>query len=70
VTAWSMFGAHDWHALVTREGGFYEPGLYDVRGQRPRATALARAVQQLAAGRRPDHPVLAGRGYWMPEERA
>jgi dTDP-4-dehydrorhamnose reductase len=64
VTAWSMFGCYDWHILVTREDGFYEPGLYDVRGPRPRPTALARAVQALARGARPAHPVLAVPGAW------
>jgi dTDP-4-dehydrorhamnose reductase len=70
VTAWSAFGCYDWHILVTREHGFYEPGLFDVRGPRPRATALAHAVRELAAGRRPDHPVLAGRGFWAREALA
>ena len=64
VTAWSMFGCYDWHVLATREDGFYEPGLYDVRGPRPRPTALARAVQELARGERPAHPVLAAPGAW------
>ena len=67
VTAWSMFGCYDWHTLVTREDGFYEPGLYDVRGPCPRPTALARAVQALAAGTRPEHPVLAAPGAWARE---
>lgn len=65
ITAWSMFGCYDWHTLVTREDGCYEPGLYDVRGPAPRPTALARAVQQLARGTRPDHPVLARPGSWV-----
>jgi dTDP-4-dehydrorhamnose reductase len=69
VTAWSMFGCYDWHVLVTREDGLYEPGLYDVRGPCPRATALARAVRELARGARPDHPVLAAPGAWAREER-
>lgn len=67
VTAWSMFGCYDWHILVTREDGFYEPGLYDVRGPCPRPTALARAVRALASGTRPDHPVLAAPGAWARE---
>jgi dTDP-4-dehydrorhamnose reductase len=70
VTAWSMFGCYDWHILVTREDGFYEPGLYDLRGRQPRPTALARAVRELAGGRRPEHPVLAGRGFWAREALA
>ncbi len=67
VTAWSMFGCYDWHILVTREEGFYEPGLYDVRGPCPRPTALARAVQSLAAGAWPEHPVLEAPGAWARE---
>lgn len=68
VTAWSMFGCYDWHILVTREDGCYEPGLFDVRGPIPRPTALARAVAALARGARPEHPVLAGPGFWARGE--
>jgi dTDP-4-dehydrorhamnose reductase len=64
ITAWSAFGSYDWNELVTRETGHYEPGLFDVRGTRPRATALAGAVAALARGQRPDHPVLARGGAW------
>jgi dTDP-4-dehydrorhamnose reductase len=67
VTAWSAFGALDWHCLVTRDEGRYEPGLFDVRGPEPRPTALAQVVRALAHGAPPDHPVLAGRGWWEPE---
>ncbi len=63
-TAWSAFGSFDWHCLVTRAEGVYEPGLFDIRGPRPRPTALARAVSALARGDRPAHPVLAGRRFW------
>lgn len=64
VTVWALFGSFDWHCLVTREEGVYEPGVFDVRGPKPRATALARAVRTLAAGRPLDHPVLAGPPWW------
>jgi dTDP-4-dehydrorhamnose reductase len=67
VTAWSMLGCYDWHCLVTRDEGFYEPGLFDVRGPTPRPTALAKIVRALARGERADHPVLAGRGFWHRE---
>jgi dTDP-4-dehydrorhamnose reductase len=70
VTAWAMFGSYNWRTLVTRDDGFYEPGLYDVRGPLPRATALAAAVARLARGERPDHPVLAGPGFWARREAA
>lgn len=65
LTAWSVFGAYDWHCLVTRCDGAYESGLYDVRGPTPRATALAHAWRAIAAGRRPDHAVIEGRGWWQ-----
>jgi dTDP-4-dehydrorhamnose reductase len=69
VTAWSAFGAFDWHCLVTRPEGRYEPGLFDIRSPRPRPTAVARAVRALATGSRPDHPVLSGAGWWHRSAR-
>ena len=69
VTVWALFGSYDWNCLVTACHGYYEPGAYDVRGHRPRATAIARLMQQLGAGSRPDHPVLPGRGWWQRDDR-
>ena len=64
VTAWSLLGAYDWHNLLTREDGHYEPGVYDLRAPRPRPTALARMLHDLARGREHEHPVLAAPGWW------
>ena len=69
VTVWALLGTYDWDCLVTRCDGRYEPGVFDIRGPRPRPTALARLVRDLAAGREPDHPVLAGPGWWHRPER-
>lgn len=69
VTVWSLLGAHDWNALLTREGDFYEPGVFDVQAPEPRPTALAGAVRELAAGEEPSHPVLSGPGWWRRPER-
>jgi dTDP-4-dehydrorhamnose reductase len=69
VTAWSLLGAFDWNTLVTRERGFYEPGVFDVRGPRPRRTALAGLVTTLASGAKPNHPVLAQPGWWRRPDR-
>jgi dTDP-4-dehydrorhamnose reductase len=63
-TPWAMFGSYDWHCLMVRDEGRYEPGLFDVRGPSPRPTALAAAVRTLAAGGRPEHPTLDGPGWW------
>jgi dTDP-4-dehydrorhamnose reductase len=65
LTAWAAFGTVDWHTLVTQRTGRYEPGMWDVRSPVPRPTALATLARQIASGHRPDHPVLAGSGWWQ-----
>jgi dTDP-4-dehydrorhamnose reductase len=69
VTAWSLLGAYDWNSLVTRAEGYYEPGVFDLRGPRPRPTAIARMIRDLATGQLPDHPVLDTPGWWQRPER-
>lgn len=69
VTCWAAFGSFDWSSLVTCERGHYEPGLWDVRSEPPRRTALATLATQLAAGREPRHPALDGPGWWQREQR-
>lgn len=69
MTAWALFGSYDWNCLVTECRGYYEPGAYDVRGGQPRATAVARLLQQMAAGGEVEHPVLAGPGWWRRPDR-
>jgi dTDP-4-dehydrorhamnose reductase len=64
VTAWSLLGAFDWNSLLTRSEGHYEPGVFDLRGNKPRPTALAGLLRDLAAGREPQHPVLDAPGWW------
>lgn len=65
VTAWATFGSYNWHCLVTRDDGVYEPGLFDVRGPTPRPTVLAGAVRELTAGRMPQHPAISGPRWWQ-----
>lgn len=69
VTAWSLLGAYGWDKLVTRPAGCYEPGVYDLRGPDPRPTALATWISELAAGRKPDHPLHAVPGWWRRPDR-
>jgi dTDP-4-dehydrorhamnose reductase len=70
VTAWALLGSYDWDSLLTRRAGHYEPGLFDVRGGgRPRPTALARMVRDLARSGEADHPTLDAPGWWHREER-
>ncbi|HZX81600.1 MAG TPA: family 1 glycosylhydrolase [Lysobacter sp.] len=69
VTVWGLLGLYDWNCLLTECRGYYESGAFDVRGGEPRPTAIAWLMQELAASRMPDHPVLAGAGWWRREGR-
>jgi dTDP-4-dehydrorhamnose reductase len=69
VTAWALLGSFDWDSLVTVDRGHYEPGLFDIRGPAPRATALANLVRTIAAGETPSHPIVRGPGWWRRPER-
>lgn len=69
VTAWSLLGAYDWNNLITCNNKHYEPGVFDLRAPHPRATVLAHALRDLAAGRDPDHPILAVPGWWRGSRR-
>jgi dTDP-4-dehydrorhamnose reductase len=64
ITAWALLGSFDWCTLLTKRLGEYEPGLFDVRNQTPRATALTRMVKSLAESGTFSHPVLAEEGWW------
>lgn len=77
VTAWSLLGSYDWTSLITRWVGDYESGVFDVRSPalstgkspRPRPTAIAKMVRDLAVGRKPEHPLLHLPGWWHRQER-
>ncbi|HSD47403.1 MAG TPA: family 1 glycosylhydrolase [Pyrinomonadaceae bacterium] len=69
VTAWSAFGSFDWNSLLTRDDGFYESGVFDLRSSVPRPTALAKMLQILARGENYDHPVLDSTGWWRRFDR-
>lgn len=69
VTAWSLLGAYNWNSLVTRDEGYYEPGVFDVRGEAPRPTAIAALLRDLGAQGEGAHPVLHQPGWWQRPER-
>lgn len=69
VTVWSLFGCVDWNSLLMQNNGFYESGVFDVRGHTVRPTALASAVAGLAENGKFDHPVLDGLGWWRRPDR-
>jgi dTDP-4-dehydrorhamnose reductase len=69
VTAWALLGAVDWDSLLTLERNHYESGVFDVRGPKPRPTALAPMIKTMSTGRAPSHPVLANPGWWQRHDR-
>ena len=69
VTAWALLGSYDWDTLVTRSQGHYEPGVFDVRSNPPRATRLSSIIKDLADGHSSTHPVLDGPGWWRRPQR-
>ncbi|MES2534592.1 MAG: sugar nucleotide-binding protein [Pseudomonadota bacterium] len=69
VTVWSMLGAVDWNSLLVKHNDLYESGVFDVRGNRLRPTALAKATASLAATGAFDHPVLDRAGWWQRDDR-
>lgn len=69
ITVWSLLGAYDWHTLVTRMDGFYEPGVFDLRSPQPRSTALATMIRYLTQGQSYEHPLLGVPGWWRRPER-
>jgi dTDP-4-dehydrorhamnose reductase len=69
VTAWAAFGAFGWNNLLREPRGLYEPGIFDIRGGKPRPTALAGLVKSLAQNGECSHPVLDGHGWWEQDRR-
>ena len=69
VTVWALLGSFDWNTLVTQSHGYYEPGAFEVRSGRPRATAVAMLMRELSSGRAPSHPVHGGLGWWRRDGR-
>ena len=69
VTAWAGLGSYDWDSLLTQDRGSYEPGLFDLRGPKPRPTAAARFVTAMAHGEPWSHPLLSVPGWWRRESR-
>lgn len=64
VTAWAMLGSFDWCSLLTKPNNIYEAGLFDVRANPPRPTALTKFVGSIAAGNDYSHPILDQNGWW------
>jgi dTDP-4-dehydrorhamnose reductase len=69
ITIWSLLGAYDWNTLLTQHGAFYESGVFDMRGGKPRPTALFKMVKSLATKGYYSHPLLRNKGWWQRDDR-
>jgi dTDP-4-dehydrorhamnose reductase len=69
VTVWALLGAFDWDSLLVVPAGRYEPGVFDVRGPRPRPTALASLVRELAGEGTTTEPLAQMPGWWRRRVR-
>jgi len=64
ITPWALFGSYDWDSLLVEDRRSYENGAFDVRGPRPRLTAVGRAIAELAKSGAVSHPAAKGPGWW------
>ncbi|MDB5196058.1 MAG: dTDP-4-dehydrorhamnose reductase [Flaviaesturariibacter sp.] len=65
VTAWALLGSYGWNKLLTQPGGDYEPGVFDLRGQTCRPTALASYIKCLITKKRYNHSYyMSEKGWW------
>jgi dTDP-4-dehydrorhamnose reductase len=69
ITVWALFGSIDWSSLLVSRRRQYEPGAFDIRGLKPRRTALAGAARALAKDGKFAHPVLDAQGWWQRDDR-
>lgn len=69
VTAWALLGSFDWNTLFTAINGVYEPGAFDVRGPKPRPTAVAACLEQIARRGKFEHETTSCPGWWRRPQR-
>ena len=64
VTAWSLLGAFDWDSLLVNEDKNYESGVFDLKDNILRPTAMAKLLRSLSGRNDFNHPVLNQKGWW------
>ena len=69
ITAWALLGSFGWDKLLTKPGGTYEPGIFDLTGNLPRATILVSMLRAYSQNITFLHPVLASPGWWQRNSR-
>jgi dTDP-4-dehydrorhamnose reductase len=69
VTAWALLGSFNWDSLVTRDGGHYESGAFELRHGHPHSTLLADMLSALACDNSFCSAVLQSKGWWRKRSR-
>lgn len=64
ITAWALLGAFDWVSLLVREDNNYEPGVFDLKENNLRPTAMTKLLRSLSEKGDFAHPVLKEKGWW------
>jgi dTDP-4-dehydrorhamnose reductase len=69
VTSWAMMGSYGWNKLLTQDGGDYEPGAFDLRGDYLRPTALAKFIKNISQKNNCNHHLTEEKGWWLRDSR-
>lgn len=69
LTFWSLFGAFNWHNLLTKDVNRYELGAFELSGNMLRMTAIGKFIKTIACRKSFSNPVLCSAGWWRRPER-
>jgi dTDP-4-dehydrorhamnose reductase len=69
VTTWAMLGSFGWNRLLTKPGGDYESGAFDVSSGTPVPTAVAEYVKKLSLDPNFVHSSTEQKGWWHDDDR-
>lgn len=64
VTSWALLGAFDWESLLVKEEKRYETGVFDLKANALRPTAMVKLLQNFSSKQEYKHPVLNEKGWW------
>ena len=69
MTTWAMLGSVGWNRLLTKAGGDYESGAFDIQSGTVQATPLAHYLERLSREPNFHHPALDQKGWWEEDSR-
>jgi dTDP-4-dehydrorhamnose reductase len=69
LTTWAMLGSTGWNRLLTKPGGDYEAGAFDVKSGERISTPLAEFITKLSEDPFYVHPAMLQPGWWEEENR-